>query len=354
MNATALSRTGQVGIADLERFDEIIDVRSPGEFAEDHIPGALNCPVLDDAQRAEVGTLYTQASPFAAKKLGAALIARNIGDHLLSRFIDRPKTWKPVVYCWRGGMRSAALVTVLRSVGWAAGQLDGGYKTYRRAVIERLEELPSRFAFRVLCGPTGSAKTRILQALGERGEQIVDLEALACHKGSVLGVLPDQPQPSQKWFESALTAALAACDPARPVYVEAESRKIGRLQIPESLLRAMRGARCLVVEAEFAARVDFLLRDYAYFIADPGLMKARLQVLQGIQSKETLAHWAGLADEGIWPTLVGELLAAHYDPLYHRSQGAHFAGFADPQRYATADLSAAGISELAGRIAAKD
>ena len=353
MSATAGNpgRGSLAALAEIAHFEEIIDVRSPAEYAEDHIPGALNCPVLDDAQRAEVGTLYKQVSPFAAKRLGAALIARNIGEHLLARFQDRPKHWKPLVYCWRGGMRSGALVTVLRSVGWNAGQLEGGYKAYRRTVIERLETLPDRFTFRVLCGPTGSAKTRTLQALGSLGEQIVDLEGLARHKGSVLGVLPGQPQPNQKGFESALLQVLATLDPARPVYVEAESRKIGRLQVPESLLQAIRRGHCVCIEATPQARVDFLLRDYDYFTLDPAWLKTRLAALQGLQSNETLARWAGLAEGGHWPALVAALLEEHYDPLYHRSQGVNFAGFTDPLRFPWDDLSDAGIARLAAHVA---
>src|SRR5574343_1725778 len=239
----------QPTVADISAYDEIIDVRSPAEFAEDHIPGAINCPVLDNAQRAQVGTIYKQVSPFEAKKIGAALVSENIARHLKQRFLDRPKHWKPLIYCWRGGDRSGSMTTIFRAIGWPAGQLDGGYKNYRRHVIDQLELIPGQFNFRVVCGPTGSAKTRILQALAALGEQVLDLETLACHKGSVLGVLPDQPQPSQKTFETLLWQALSAFDPSRPVYVEAESRKIGRMHVPEALMERIRNGECLQIDA---------------------------------------------------------------------------------------------------------
>ena len=198
-------------LADLASFDAIIDVRSPAEFAEDHIPGAINCPVLDDEQRIVVGTLYKQVSPFEARKIGAALVSENIARHLRAHFLDKAKDWKPLIYCWRGGNRSGSMTTVFRAVGWKAVQLDGGYKTWRSHVVTQLENLPQAFTFRVVCGATGSGKTRILQAIADLGEQVLDLETLASHKGSVLGVLPGQPQPSQKSFETSLLTVLAGC-----------------------------------------------------------------------------------------------------------------------------------------------
>lgn len=337
-------------IADLASYDEIIDVRSPAEFAEDHIPGAINCPVLDNAQRIEVGTLYKQVSPFEAKKIGAALVSENIARHLKASFLDRPKTWKPLIYCWRGGDRSGSMTTVFRAIGWPAGQLDGGYKAWRSHVIARLQDLPKAFQFRVVAGATGSAKTRILQAIGELGEQILDLETLACHKGSVLGILPDQPQPSQKGFETQLLQALQRLDPARPVFVEAESRKIGNLHVPEALIERIRQSECLNVEADIDARVSFLLEDYAYFLQRPELLLDRLEALHALQSRETLARWRQQVDAGDWPSLVRELLELHYDPLYRRSQNGNFSGLNKLQPFTTNDLSPAGIARLANAL----
>ena len=344
--------TQLVRYADLAAFDEIIDVRTPAEFAEDHAPGAINCPVLDDAQRVEVGTLYKQVSPFAAKKIGAAYVAENVARHLRERFLDRPKSWRPLVMCWRGGERSGAMTHILRRVGWDAQQLDGGYKAYRRLVVDTLVEQPRDFAFQVVCGATGSGKSRLLQALAARGAQVLDLEALACHKGSVLGVLPDADQPSQKAFETRLLAALAGLDPARPVFVEAESRKIGRLHLPDTLLEGLRDGACIEVEAEFSARVEFLLRDYDYFLVAPRWLTEKLDHLRGLQSNETLDRWRGLVEAGDFPALVGELLEQHYDPLYERSQNRNYRDFAAGDRHATDDLSPEGVEALAERILA--
>lgn len=344
-------RPSRPTVADLAAYDEIIDVRSPAEFAEDHIPGAINCPVLDDAQRIQVGTLYKQVSPFEAKKIGAALVSENIAKHLKERFLDRPKNWKPLIYCWRGGDRSGAMTTVFKAIGWQAGQLDGGYKAWRSHVIAKLEELPRQYRFTVIGGATGSAKTRILQAIGELGEQILDLENLANHKGSVLGVLPDSPQPSQKGFETALLQALAALDPARPVYVEAESRKIGNLHVPEAMIECVRSGECVAVDATVDARVAFLLKDYDYFLTRPAFLCDRLDALRTLQSGATLLRWQQLIHDGDWPTLVGELLELHYDPLYQRSQGRNFAGMQDSGVFSTDDLSEDGIKRLAAAIA---
>ena len=337
-------------VADLAAYDEIIDVRSPAEFAEDHIPGAINCPVLDDAQRAQVGTIYKQVSPFEAKKIGAALVSENIARHLKERFLDRPKTWKPLIYCWRGGDRSGSMTTIFKAIGWHAGQLDGGYKAWRSHVIAQLESLPQHYRFTVICGATGNAKTRILQAIGELGEQILDLENLANHKGSVLGVLPNSPQPSQKGFETALMLALAALDPARPVYVEAESRKIGNLHVPEAMIARIRSGECVAVEATLDARVAFLLKDYEYFLTLPEFLGRRLDVLRSLQSRETMARWQQLILDADWPTLVRELLELHYDPLYRRSQEHNFAGMPDSGMFSTDDLSTDGIKRLAAAI----
>ena len=338
-------------IADLAAFDEIIDVRSPAEFAEDHIPGAINCPVLDNEQRIEVGTLYKQVSPFEAKKIGAAYVSENIARHLRARFLDRPKTWKPLIYCWRGGDRSGSMSTVFRAIGWQAGHLDGGYKAWRNHVVTQLQELPGQFEFKVIAGATGSAKTCILQAIGDLGEQILDLENLACHKGSVLGILPEQPQPSQKWFETRLLQTLQTFDPSRPIYVEAESRKIGNLHVPQALIERMRSSECLNIEATLDARVDFLLKDYDYFLTRPDFVIQRLEALRTLQSRETLSHWEQFIHTGEWSTLVRELLELHYDPLYRGSQNRNFSGMQDSPNFATDDLSSVGIARLAALIA---
>ena len=337
-------------IEDYRLFDEIIDVRTPAEFAEDHIPGSLNCPVLDNEQRIEVGTLYKQHSPFEAKKIGAAYVAENIAQHLRKSFHDRPKSWKPLIVCWRGGQRSGSMTLILRRVGWDAQQLQGGYKDYRKQVVDQLAELPRRLHFNVICGATGSGKSRILQALARSGEQVLDLEELACHKGSVLGVLPDSAQPSQKMFETRLLAELLRFDPARPVYAEAESRKIGTIHLPDAVLETLRAGVCINVEADFEARVEFLLRDYDYFLTAPDWLNSRLDGLISLQSRETIKRWQGYVGEGQWRPLVSELLELHYDPLYRRSQNRNFTRFSASESVGTDDLTPAGVEQLARRI----
>ncbi|TCS71555.1 tRNA 2-selenouridine synthase [Sulfuritortus calidifontis] len=313
-----------VGVDQIDGFDEIIDVRSPGEFAEDHIPGAINLPVLDDAERARVGTDYKQVSAFEAKKIGAALVSRNIARHLETHFADKPKKYRPLVYCWRGGNRSGALAHVLRSIGWPAAQLDGGYKAYRKAVMAELASLPGRLRFVVICGRTGSGKSRFLLALREAGAQALDLEDLAAHKGSVLGGLPDRPQPSQKYFESLIRAELHDFDPARPVFVESESKKIGRLHMPDTLLARMRSAECLTLEADIPTRVALLKEEYAHFLAEPQLLNRQLDCLVDLQGHERIERWKQLALAGQWDELVAELLVDHYDPAYNRSLGRNY------------------------------
>ena len=316
-------------VAQLSDYDEIIDVRSPAEYAEDHIPGAISAPVLDDEQRAQVGTLYAQESPFVAKKLGAALIARNVAHHLETLFSDKPKQWKPLVYCWRGGQRSGAMAHILAQVGWTVGRLDGGYKSYRRQVLADLETLPENLQFRVVCGPTGSGKSRLLRVLQEQGTQVLDLEALAQHRGSLLGNLPDEAQPAQKMFESRVWDALRRFDPQRPVYVEAESKKIGAVTTPDALLGRMRASECLLIEAPVAARVQLLMEDYGHFLHDPALLIQRLTPLLPLHGRQVLDHWQMLAERGDWDELVAKLLEQHYDPAYLRSTSHNFTHLAD-------------------------
>ncbi|MBI4987150.1 MAG: tRNA 2-selenouridine(34) synthase MnmH [Rhodocyclales bacterium] len=343
---------GLATVAQLGEFDDIIDARSPGEYADDHLPGAISCPVLSDAERARVGTIYKQVSPFEAKKLGAVLVARNIARHIEENFLAKPREWKPLVYCWRGGKRSGAFCHILREVGWNAHRLDGGYKAWRRQVLDDLEFLPGRFRFQVISGATGSAKSRILEALGAHGAQILHLEELAAHKGSLLGNLPDAPQPSQKAFESRLHAALGALDPQRPVFTEAESRRIGAVHLPESLIAAIRAAPCLRIDATLAARVEFLLRDYAYFLTDPIRLAGQLELLRSLQSGERVERWLAFVAQQNFPDLVAELLEAHYDPLYQRSQTKNFSAYGAAPSFATADLSPTGIEQVAQDIMA--
>ncbi len=309
-------------VDDIDAFDTLIDVRSPSEFALDHIPGAVNYPVLDDEQRARIGTLYTQVSPFAARRLGAVLVARNIAQHMEAHLLEHPKQWKPLVYCWRGGQRSGAMATVLAQVGWAARQLEGGYRFYRRQVIADLDRLPDQFDFLVLHGPTGSGKTAILEALQELGGQVLDLEAIACHRGSVLGApaLDAGPtaQPGQRAFETRIWDCLRRLDPGKPVFVESESRRIGRLSIPDALFSRLLDSRCLRVAAPLEARVAHLLQRYSDIYADPQALRDRLDFFVQLHGRKIVDRWRAWVDARSWDDLTREIVTTHYDPAYHR------------------------------------
>ena len=337
----------------LAAFDAVVDARSESEFAEDRLPGAVNWPVLSDAERALVGTEYKQVSAFDARKRGAALAAANIARHVQQHVQPLARGWRPLVYCWRGGQRSGSLALVLSEIGFSVTVLDGGYRGFRRAVLAELETLPQRLRFQVLAGRTGSAKSRLLQALATEGAQVLDLEALACHRGSVLGLVPGQRQPSQKAFETALWQALAALDPARPVFAEGESRTIGRLRVPEALLQALRAARLHPVRMPLAARVAFLLEDYAHFVADAEAFCERLQALRELRGAATIERWQGLARAGDFATPVRELLEQHYDPVYLKSMRKHFAGFDEEQALELADAAPATLAAAARRLVAQ-
>jgi tRNA 2-selenouridine synthase len=345
-----MARIQLVDASQCFEFDEILDVRSPAEYAEDHIPGAISVPVLDNEQRARVGTLYTQVSPFEARKLGATLIARNIAAHIEQNFMDKPKGWRPLVYCWRGGQRSGAMAHILSQTGWATGQLQGGYKAYRKLVRTELQTLPASFGFRVICGPTGSGKSRLIRALAECGAQALDLEALANHRGSLLGDLPGFPQPTQKGFETQLWYALRNLDPQQPVFVEAESRKIGVLALPDSLLHAIHQADCIRLCAELPARTTLLLEDYDHFLKKPELLLEKLDQLAPLHSRQTIAHWRQLVANREWRQLVAELLELHYDPAYNRSTHSNFASFGQAVELQLPGLDSACLGQAACRL----
>ena len=336
-----------VTVAQLSAFDEVIDTRSEGEFAADHVSGAVNCPVLSDEERARVGTIYKQRSPFEARKLGSALVSGNISRHLHGRFLDRPRSWRPLVYCWRGGQRSAAFAHVLSEVGWETGRLEGGYRAYRRAVLADLATLPAAFQWRVVCGLTGAGKSRLLRELGAAGAQVLDLEALAAHRGSLLGGLPDEPQPTQKLFESRLWSELKRLSPERPVFVEAESRRIGVLGVPESLIAAMWQAQCVALEAPVACRVGLLKQEYRHFIERPELLAAALDALVALHGHAAVEEWKERARAGDWDGLTASLLVQHYDPAYSRAIAKHYPALERAKKLALTDPSDEAFRALA-------
>lgn len=298
-------------------FDDIIDVRSPSEFAEDHVPGAISLPVLSDAERAEVGTIYTQESPFKARKIGAALVARNAARHIETQLMDRDGGWRPLVYCWRGGQRSGSFASILQQIGWRAETLDGGYRSYRRHVVERLYDTPLPLRIIRLDGYTGTAKTALLAEVAKLGGQVIDLEGLANHRGSILGDV-EGVQPSQKSFETNLLAQIATLDPTRPILVEAESARIGTLRLPPALWAAMKDSPRLVIAAPPKARAHYLATAYADLAADKAALTTRLKGLTALAGHDTVAAWLSLLSTGQTEALAHALITQHYDPAYAR------------------------------------
>jgi tRNA 2-selenouridine synthase len=335
----------------MDEFQDIIDVRTPAEFATDHIPGAVNFPVLTNEERVIVGTIYKQVSAFEAKKLGATLIARNIANHIEHSFSQRPKNWKPLIYCWRGGKRSGSMGHILRQIGWDARILHGGYKSYRTQVLEELMTLPQALKFVVMTGRTGSAKSRVLEALSKMGMQVLDLEQLANHKGSVLGANLDTPQPSQKYFETCLVRELKQFTNDRPIFIEAESRKVGNLQVPDSLLEKIRSSPCIRITASIPARVSFLQRDYGYMIDRPDQLLEKLSHLKNVVGNVQLQAWRDLVQEKNWGVLVESLLEKHYDKLYEQSQEKNYLRYQEAPEIIAEDLSELGILTIANQIA---
>lgn len=349
MGHVQFTQAHAVTVAQLDGFDEVIDVRSPAEFDEDHIPGAVNYPVLNNEQRERIGKLYKD-NRFEARRLGAALVAGNLARHLRS-FAYGPG-WRPLVYCWRGGKRSASMMQVLREIGWNASRLEGGYKAYRRAVNAQLESLPACFRFCVICGLTGSGKSRLLAAIGDAGGQVLDLERMAKHKGSVLGDIPHEPQPSQKMFESAIWAQLRALKPENPLFVEAESKRIGALNLPLALMECIWNGECVRLETPLAARLEFLRSEYQHFFDDPELLKAQLASLAPRHGKEAVARWREMARVTQWQALVTELLEQHYDPAYRKSTVKNYARYSSALRLPLPDVRESPLHHLATQLLA--
>jgi tRNA 2-selenouridine synthase len=328
-------------LAKLAQYDAIIDVRSPAEYALDHLPSAINCPVLDDDERVRIGTTHKQDNPFEARKLGAAMVARNIATHIEQRFLAMPKEWKPLVYCWRGGNRSGSLAHVLARIGWPVIQLDGGYKAYRRSLTDALAKLPLNLRFRAICGTTGSGKSRLLGHLAAAGAQVLDLERLAAHRGSVLGGLPTEPQPTQKMFETRLWDALRSFSTDRVVYVESESKKIGDLRVPDVLMTCIRSSPCIRLQMSMTDRVRLLIEDYPHLVTDTTLLGKQLSHLIPLHGHEKIASWQALAVSGNTAAMVEALLVEHYDLAYLRSIEKNYLGYRDAEVLALTGIAEA-------------
>jgi len=311
----ALTLTSLSDLAALD-FDDIIDVRAPAEFAEDHLPGAISLPVLDDAERAQVGTIYKQVNPFTARKLGAALVARNAAAHLLGPLADKPGGWRPLLYCWRGGQRSGSFASILAQIGWRVETVAGGYKAWRALVVRAIYDTAFPCPVVVLDGNTGSAKTEVLNLLPARGLQVLDLEGLAGHRGSLFGALGAQP--SQKAFDSALAMAIARLDPGRPVVIEAESSKIGDRSLPPEIWKAMVAAPRVALAAPAWVRAGYLVGAYADMVQDAPRIAEVIGKLRPVHPAAVIAEWQAMAATCAFAALAQALMEAHYDPRYER------------------------------------
>ncbi len=348
MSLTTLSATEV--IQRLHEFDTIIDARSEGEFDEDHLPGAVNWPTLNNEERHSIGTLYKQVNAFEAKKRGAAIAARNIGGHIEREVIDKTRDWKPLTYCWRGGKRSGSLSLILDQIGFRVTLVEGGYKAFRAAVVQDIPRLASGLNWRVICGTTGSGKTRLLQALARQGGQVLDLEALACHRSSVLGAIPGQAQPTQKRFDTLVWEALRQFDNTRPVYVESESKKVGNVAVPVSLIELMRQSPCLNLVLADTERVALLMEDYDFFVRDVEHFCNRLQVLAEFRGKAVVDGWQAQVRAGQIEPVVQALLTQHYDPVYLESMRRNFKQFEGAKTIAPDDHSVEAMTRLAKQL----
>lgn len=344
--------TAEDALRRLDEFDTIIDARSEDEYAEDHLPGAENWPTLTNQQRHEIGTTYKQVNAFEAKKRGAAIAARNIAAHIEREVIAKPKDWKPLTYCWRGGKRSGSLSLILSEIGFRVTIIDGGYKAFRNALLQDIPRLAPLFDWRVICGTTGSGKTRLLQALQDGGAQVLDLEALANHRSSVLGAIPGVAQPSQKQFDTRIWDVLRRLDPGRPVYVESESKKVGNVAIPAALIEAMRAGPCLNLVLPDEERVALLLEDYDFFVKNSEVFCERLDALSELKGKQVVEGWKQAVRSGHIDEVVRDLLLSHYDPVYLQSMARNFRQYTQAQELRPRDRSVAAMRRLAADMVA--
>jgi tRNA 2-selenouridine synthase len=337
-------------LAQLGSYDTIIDARSEGEFALDHLPGAVNWPTLNDEERVLIGTMYVQVNQFEAKKRGAAIAARNIAGHIECHVIDKPRDWKPLAYCWRGGKRSGSLSLILDQIGFRVTLVEGGYKAFRAAMLIDIPRQVERLHFQVVCGTTGTGKTRLLQALNDAGAQVLDLEALASHRSSVLGAIPGRPQPSQKHFDTLVWDALRQFDATRVVFVESESKKVGNVAIPSALVESMRKSPCLDLTLPMDERVSLLMEDYAFFVEDSDHFCSRLDVLTELRGKAVISAWKEQVLAGQVREVVHALLTEHYDPVYLQSMQRNFRLYGDARAISPRDHTVPAMQRLAAEI----
>ena len=343
----------QLDVQEFGSYALVIDARSPREFAEDHLPGAVNLPVVNNDEYAEVGTLH-RTDTHAAYLIGVKYALRNIADQIesvVSRYTPRDRV---LVYCFRGGKRSRLWADALHTIGFKVDVLSGGWKRYRRWVRDGLESLPGTFNFKVLAGPTGCGKTRLLIELDRQGQQVLELEGLAHHRGSLLGDIPGRPQPSQKLFDSHVLSRLRSFDPQRPVWLEAESKRIGNVQLPNALYEAMHRSPMLSLVVPMSERVSLWREDYPHFVADPSAMVEKLAPLKPLIGGEELERWRTLAVAKRTDELFERVMVAHYDPCYARSTSKHYGPPQTHEALQLASLCPEALEIAAARLGQKE
>ncbi len=331
------------------QYDLVIDARSPREYSEDHLPGATNLPVVDNDEYAEVGTTH-RTDKHRAYVIGVSHALKNISRSIDSVVARYPRDARILVYCFRGGKRSKLWFDALSTIGYRVDRLPGGWKAYRAWVREQLARLPSGFSYHVLCGPTGCGKTRLLSVLAEVGAQVLDLEGLASHRGSLIGDIPGVEQPTQKWFDSLLVDKLRRFNPSLPVWVESESKKIGAIQLPAELLQEMHAGRIFAIDAPMSERVKLWREDYSHFERDLDAMMERLRHLRPLIGGEEFAFWERLTSERRAPELFQRLMEAHYDPAYARSIGKNYPGFEGSTKLDLGCLDRQALLEVAKQL----
>jgi len=289
----------------------VLDVRSPGEYAEGHLISALSFPLFTDEERKIIGTLYKQEGKKPAIKKGL-----DITGPKMKGFIEEAEALKSetlALYCWRGGMRSGSMAWLLDQYGFNVLLLEGGYKTYRKRIVDFFEQpLP----LQVLTGYTGSKKTHLLHLLGENGEQIVDIEALARHQGSSFGNQKSTSQPTTEQFQNLLFEEFRKLDLTKPVWVEDENMKIGRVNMPEGLHRQKNTSPHVFLEIDKGERVAFLMEDYGNLTVDQ-LVSATESISRklGRQNTDEAIEYIRQGDLG----KAAEIILTYYDARYHKS-----------------------------------
>lgn len=338
-------------ILEFTRYKMVIDARSEREYMHDHLPGALNLPVVHDDEYAEVGTQH-RTDPHRAYGIGVTYALQNMASQLPLVLDTAQPDDRILVYCFRGGKRSRLWADALRTVGFRVDVLPGGWKAYRRWVVASLSAYPTAFSYRVLAGPTGCGKTRLLHALAQLGAQVLDLEELACHRGSLIGHMPGRQQPSQKAFDSALLASLRGFDPSRPIWVEAESKKIGAVQLPATLIECMHSSPCFRLEAPMDERVRLWMDDYSHLAADPHRLMQLLAPLKPLRGAQTLDRWRALAEAGDAAALFERLMVDHYDPAYLTSTKRDYRAYSSATPIPLRSLACEDLRDLAQRLLA--